>query len=104
LDLVVTNAYGTNITVIPLVTLNTVSTNPPPHITFAVTNAVLYLSWPSTNTGFQLQAQTNTVNKGISANWVNYTPAVGLPSIQTNKVVIPVNLTNGTVFYRLLYP
>ncbi|HEV2327466.1 MAG TPA: immunoglobulin domain-containing protein [Verrucomicrobiae bacterium] len=92
LELVVTNAYGTNITTIPLV-------SPPPsiaQITWGVTNGNLYLSWPSANIGAQLQAQTNTVGTGLSTNWVDVS---GSPT--TNMVVFPVNPANGTVFYRL---
>ena len=94
LELVLTNALGTNITSITL----TAPANPNPPIVATVTNAILYLTWPAANIGYQLQAQTNTVLKGISTNWVNYNP-----SITTNRVVIPINLTNGTVFYRLTY-
>jgi len=92
LELVVTNAYGTNITTIAVV-------SPPPtitHITWGVTNGNLYLSWPSANIGAQLQAQTNNVSVGLSTNWVNVN---GSPA--TNMVVVPVNPANGTVFYRL---
>jgi hypothetical protein len=99
LALVLTNALGTNITLITLV--NPISTNPPV-IGVTITNGNLYMSWPSTNTGWQLQAQTNSVSKGISTNWANYTPSSG-PSTATNQVVIPIILTNGTVFYRLTY-
>jgi hypothetical protein len=92
LELVVTNAYGTNITTIPVV-------SPPPtiaHITWGVTNGNLYLSWPSANIGAQLQAQTNNVSVGLSTNWVDVS---GSPA--TNMMVVPVNPANGTVFYRL---
>jgi hypothetical protein len=61
-----------------------------------VTNQNLYLSWPSANIGAQLQAQTNTVNIGLSTNWVDVSG-----SLTTNRMVIPVNPANGTVFYRL---
>ncbi|MGH7979454.1 MAG: hypothetical protein ACREE6_08760, partial [Limisphaerales bacterium] len=95
LELVVTNAYGTNITVIPLV--SPVNTTPPP-IGFKVTNNTLYLTWPTDHTGWQLQAQTNPASVGLSTNWADYNPSTG-----TNQVVVPVNSTNGTVFYRLIY-
>jgi len=95
LELVLTNALGTNITSITLV--SPVNANPT-NIVATVTNNNLYLTWPVDHTGWQLQAQTNSVGKGISTNWANYNPSTG-----TNQVVIPVNLTNGTVFYRLTY-
>jgi len=70
----------------------------PTNIVSSVAGGNLTLSWPADHTGWQLQAQTNTVLKGISTNWANFSG-----STATNKVVIPINLTNGTVFYRLLY-
>jgi hypothetical protein len=70
----------------------------PTNIVATVTNSTLYLTWPTDHIGWQLQAQTNSVIKGISANWVNYNPSTGV-----NQVAIPINLTNGTVFYRLTY-
>jgi hypothetical protein len=76
-----------------------VTVNPnPTNIVFSVTNNLLHLSWPADHTGWQLQAQTNTTSVGISTNWVNYNPSTG-----TNQVAIPINLTNGTVFFRLIY-
>ncbi len=98
LELTVTNAYGTNSA---FVTLSVVapSVNPnPTNIVFAVTNNNLYLSWPADHTGWQLQAQTNSLAVGISTNWVNISG-----STATNQSVIPINLTNGSVFYRLTY-
>lgn len=95
LALTLTNAYGTNITLITLV--GVVNTNPVP-IMATVTNSNLYLTWPTDHIGWQLQAQTNSVTTGLSNNWANFNPSTG-----TNQVVIPINLTNGTVFYRLTY-
>lgn len=95
LELVVTNAYGTNITIIPLVSpIPTTGTN----ITWGVTNGTLYLSWPSSYTGYQLQAETNSLSVGITNDWVNMSG-----STTTNMVSFPINITNGSVFYRLIY-
>ena len=96
LELVLTNALGTNITSITLV--NPVNTNPT-NIVVTLTNNNLYLTWPVDHTGWQLQAQTNPVGVGISTNWANLNPSTG-----TNQVAVPITLTNGTVFYRLVYP
>ena len=96
LELVATNAYGTNITSIALV--NPINTNSVP-MGFGVTNGNLYLSWPSDHTGWTLQAQTNSVKVGISTNWATVSG-----STATNLVYVPITLTNGTVFYRLIYP
>ncbi len=74
--------------------VNTSRTN----LVFAITNNQLTLSWPTDHTGWQLQAQTNTLSVGIGANWVNVGGSSG-----TNRVIVPINLTNGSVFYRLVY-
>jgi hypothetical protein len=71
----------------------------PTNIVFSVANSQLTLNWPADHTGWQLQAQTNSLSVGISTNWVN----VGGTTV-TNKLIIPINLTKGTVFYRLVYP
>ncbi len=70
----------------------------PTNLVFAATNHVLTLSWPADHTGWQLQSQTNNLSVGINTNWVNVAG-----STATNQVVIPINLTNGSVFYRLIY-
>jgi hypothetical protein len=95
LELTVTNAFGTNITLVTLV--SAINSNPT-NIVTTVTNNNLYLTWPVNHIGWQLQAQTNGVSVGISNNWVN---VVG--STTTNQVVVPIDPANGTVFYRLLY-
>jgi hypothetical protein len=95
LELVLTNALGTNITIIPLV--SPINANPT-NIVATMTNSTLYLTWPVDHTGWQLQAQTNSVGVGISTNWANYNPSTG-----THQVAIPINPANGTVFYRLMY-
>jgi hypothetical protein len=56
----------------------------------------LQISWPTDHTGWQLQAQTNTLTSG---NWVNV-PG----SMQTNQMAMPLNSTNGSVFFRLVRP
>jgi hypothetical protein len=75
-----------------------VNTNPT-NIVFAVANNQMTLSWPADHTGWTLQTQTNSVSVGLSTNWVNVSSSTG-----TNQVVIPISLTNGSVFYRLVYP
>jgi hypothetical protein len=95
LELTVTNAYGTNVTIVTLVS----PVNPnPTNIVTTVANNNLYLTWPVDHTGWQLQAQTNSTSVGISSNWVNVSG-----STATNQVVIPIDPANGTVFYRIIY-
>ncbi len=98
LELIVTNAYGTTNVLVTLSITNGINPNPT-NIVFAVTNHQLLLSWPADHTGWQLQSQTNNLSVGISTNWVNVSGTTA-----TNAVLVPINLTNGSVFYRLIYP
>ncbi len=95
LALVVSNAYGTNISLVSLTVTNTVNLNPS-NIVFSVVGGNLTMSWPADQTGWTLQGQTNSPGTGITTNWVDV-PA----STTTNEVVIPVSPANGSVFYRL---
>lgn len=83
LDLVVGSAINSN----------------PTNIVYGITNNQVYLSWPSDHTGWTLQIQTNRLSVGLSTNWVNVAG-----SASTNQIVVPINVTNGSVFYRLVYP
>ena len=68
----------------------------PPALTSVATSTNLTLSWGTTNVGYQLQVQTNTLAIGLSTNWV---PVVGS---ETNATyVVPITPENPTVFYRL---
>jgi Concanavalin A-like lectin/glucanases superfamily/Immunoglobulin I-set domain len=100
----VTNNYGSTTSQIAILNVVSSVNAAPTNVVATVTNGVLYLTWPSDHTGWQLQALTNAANVGIRTNvpignnWVNCNPSTG-----TNQVAIPINLTNGTVFYRLTY-
>ena len=71
----------------------------PTNVTCVVSNSNLILNWPSNYTGWLLQAQTNQLNTGLGTNW-----ATIAGSSNTNSYVVPVNLVNPTVFYRLKLP
>jgi hypothetical protein len=75
-----------------------IATNPT-NITFSISGGNLNLSWPSDHLGWYLQVQTNSVAKGISTNWVTVPNSGSVDS--TNFPIVP---SNGTVFYRLMYP
>jgi len=45
---------------------------------------------------FKLQAQTNSVNAGISTNWFDY------PGGGTTGVTVPLDRSQGSVFFRLI--
>jgi hypothetical protein len=63
----------------------------------AMGNQVL-LSWPLDHFGWTLQIQTNNPGVGLGTNWVAVPGSTG-----TNKVYIPVDPANGSVFLRLAY-
>jgi glucose/arabinose dehydrogenase len=66
-------------------------------LAFQRTGNSLEISWPVA--GGRLQTQTNNVNFGLSTNWVT------LPgSTTTNRVFVPIDPSNGSVFYRLALP
>ncbi|MEY2429046.1 MAG: hypothetical protein QOJ40_1931 [Verrucomicrobiota bacterium] len=67
----------------------------PTNIVSSASATQLTLSWPADHTGWRLQAQTN----GLSSNWFDVAN-----SKATNQVIIPIGQTNGSVFYRLIYP
>jgi hypothetical protein len=96
LALVVTNAYGTNISLVSLTVTNPVNSNPT-NIVFSVTGNQMTLSWPEDHIGWTLQSQTNALSTGLSTNWVDE-----VDSISTNQITVPINTTDGSVFYRLI--
>lgn len=80
-------------------TLRVRSTIALPSLIAQVTGNQLNLSWPSENIGWRLQAQTNSLNVGISTNWTDVTGSEGSNNFNTT-----INPANGTVFYRLASP
>jgi len=63
------------------------------------TSSQMKLSWPSDHIGYWLEVQTNSLASGLSANWF------AVPdSNTTNLMTMPINPSNGSVFYRLRYP
>jgi hypothetical protein len=96
LALIVTNAYGTNISLVTLTVGNPINVNPT-NIVATATNDTLYLTWPADHQGWTLQAQTNAWLGGLSTNWIDVAG-----SISTNQFVVPINKTNGPTFYRLI--
>ena len=81
----------------------TVTINPnPPKITTSVSDGVLTISWPADNTGWILQAETNSVNTGLRTNSADWFTVPG--STTVNSVQIPMDTKQGTVFYRMVLP
>jgi hypothetical protein len=71
----------------------------PPTIGFAATNGQFRINWPADHMGWLLQAQTNSPANGLRTNWVTV-PG----SSNTNQVMIPINRSSGSVFFRLAHP
>ncbi len=69
----------------------------PMRLTFQVSGNLLDISWPVA--GGRLQTQTNSPGVGIGTNWVTV-PG----STTTNRVIVPIDQANGSVFYRLALP
>jgi glucose/arabinose dehydrogenase len=68
------------------------------NLDFQATNNQLNLTWSVP--GAQLQAQTNGPGGGLNnTNWVNVSGTTG-----TNNLAVPLDPTQGSVFYRLLFP
>jgi autotransporter-associated beta strand protein len=65
-----------------------------PVLNISQTGNMLTFSW--TQPGFKLQAQTNSINVGLSNNWHDY------PGGAISPVNVTVNPVNATVFFRLI--
>jgi hypothetical protein len=92
-----TNSFGESAYSSP-VGVQLIATSPPT-VSFVASGSQMELNWPADHIGWQLQAQTNNSGVGLSSNWVNVPN-----STATNRIVWPVNSTNGSVFFRLNYP
>ncbi len=79
---------------------------PPPSapttLSTVVSGAALVFSWPANYLGCRLLVQTNNLPGGISLNANDWATVAG--SAQTNQVVLPVDATLPTEFYKLVYP
>jgi cellulose 1,4-beta-cellobiosidase len=70
-----------------------------PQVEMTAVADLLQFTWPADHIGWRLMAQTSGINVGLSTNWAT----VG-GSSATNKLTVPVGVTNGSVFFRLIYP
>lgn len=70
----------------------------PTNLVTHVSGNQLTLSWPADHIGWRLQAQTNTAHAGLGTNWVDVAG-----SSAVDQVIVPINSTNGSVFYRMAY-
>jgi fructan beta-fructosidase len=68
-------------------------------ISYNLSGKNLTLSWPTNYLGWILQEQTNSLNVGLNANWINLSGSASVTT--TNMLISPAN---PTVFYRLAPP
>jgi probable HAF family extracellular repeat protein len=72
---------------------------PKPMISLTVTNFQLDLSWPMLPTGWRLESHSNAFGSGNGTNWFTL-----LEPLLTNRVSIPIDPSQGSVFFRLRGP
>ena len=73
--------------------------NQPTNLVSSFDGTQLLLTWPPSHLGWRLQIQTNDSSSGLSTNW-STVPG----STTVNSIGVPVDLINGSVFLRLVYP
>jgi len=69
-----------------------------PTLNFALTNNSLRFSWSTSFGTYKLQAQTNNSSLGLSTNWADF------PGGGSSPVTVPIDISNETVFFRLVSP
>ena len=68
-----------------------------PALNFSAGGGQFQTTWPDDHIGWRLQVQTNSSGAGLGTNWFTVTN-----SSQTNQISLP--MTNGSAFFRLVYP
>ena len=71
----------------------------PPTLSWGFNGTNLNLSWPAESTGWRLLVQANPPHEGIGSNWVEV-PGGSM----TNSVEMPADPTQGSMFYKLMFP
>jgi len=71
----------------------------PPRLVFQASGSQIQLAWPMDHLGWHLESQTNSLNSGLGTNWITVSGSAG-----TNQLTVPIGVTYGSVFYRLIYP
>jgi hypothetical protein len=94
-----TTNYGSTIYSISVVAHIATNTTPTNVFISTLTGTNVLVEWPGDHTGWRLQSQTNPLSSGLGTNWV----ALSGSSL-TNQIVMPIDKTLGTVFYRMIYP
>ncbi len=68
----------------------------PPEIAVSTTSGTIAISWPTNYTSYILTGQTNETGEGLGSNWY---PVTG---VTNNQVLLPIDSTHSSVFYRLI--
>ena len=97
-SVMVTGLYGSATSGLAALTVLPIASDPTKLIP-SVNGSTLTVSWPADHLGWILQAQTNGLNAGVSANWFDV-PGTG----SGNAAVITIDCGNPAVFYRLRHP
>jgi len=71
----------------------------PPQLALSAAGAQLQFTWPSDHLGWRVEARTNPPFAGLGTNWLAIPGSTGV-----TQVLMPIGLTNGSVFFRLVYP
>ncbi|HEU5395654.1 MAG TPA: polysaccharide lyase family protein, partial [Verrucomicrobiae bacterium] len=92
-----TNAFGESALSSPISARPTsdLATN----LLFSAAPGQLAFSWPVDHTGWILQAQTNSLDRGLGTNWTDV-----LGSDATNVMTVPFLPANAGAFFRLIHP
>jgi hypothetical protein len=69
------------------------------NLNYSLSDNALVLSWPVDHLGWRLEAQTNSNATGLGTNW-STVPG----STMTNLLHLPLDVSSGSVWYRLAFP
>jgi autotransporter-associated beta strand protein len=70
-----------------------------PEVSVTAGAGQLQLDWPASHIGWRLESQTNSLGAGLGPNWFPVNNSAGV-----NQLLLPVNPSAGSVFFRLVYP
>jgi hypothetical protein len=91
-----TSGYdASRLTVDGTIKVTSVIPTTPTNLTYSVSGGSITLSWPAGYTGWRLVAQTNN----LGTNW-----ATVPGSTTVHSMTLPIDLSKGSVFYRMAYP
>ena len=93
-----TNSFGTS-DVSSEVSGRPTATNSPAIGYSGISSGQINLNWPTNHVGWRLQIQTDSLDHGLGTNWTTMDS-----SISNYQMSLPVSFTNGSVYYRLVYP